>query len=72
MYKRQSSDSDWLDSKDTANTWMEMSVTGKIPAGATKAQAAIEFWQCAGDKSSGQCWDGNGAVYIDDMMFYQN
>ena len=50
------------------DTWTPLTVTATVPAGATKVQACVELWQCAGD-TTGACWDGNGAVYFDDVSF---
>jgi hypothetical protein len=62
-----SSDSDHFDVTDPSDLWTLLSVTGTVPAGATKVQAAIEYWQCYGDTTYA-CWDGNGAVYFDDLV----
>jgi hypothetical protein len=51
------------------DTWTELSVTGTVPEGATKVQAAIEYWHCAGE-AEGDCYDG-GSVYFDDMLMYK-
>jgi len=53
---------------DAVDTWTPLTVTATVPDGATKVQACVELWQCAGD-TSGACWDGNGAVYFDDVSF---
>ena len=62
-----SSDSALFDVNQPVDTWTLLTVYGTVPAGATKVQAAIEFWQCAG-QSGGACFDGNGAVYFDDLV----
>ena len=62
-----SSDSALFDVNQPVDTWTLLTVYGTVPAGATKVQAAIEFWQCAG-QSGGGCQDGNGAVYFDDLV----
>ena len=59
-----------LTSSDSTNTWTELSVSGTAPAGAVVVQAALEFWQCEDTTDPGNCWDGNGAVYFDDVTFY--
>jgi hypothetical protein len=51
------------------DTWTQLSVTGIIPEGATKVQAAIEYWHCAGE-AEGDCYDG-GSVYFDNMSLYK-
>lgn len=50
------------------NTWRELTVTGTIPDGFTRVQAAIEFWHCVGATSD--CFTGGG-VYVDDVSFVE-
>jgi hypothetical protein len=49
-------------------TWTEMTVTATVPEGATKVQAAIEFWHCTGE-AEGDCYEPGG-VYFDQMRMY--
>jgi len=60
-----------MDMNSATSAWTELSVTGTAPAGTVLAQAVISMFQCTGDTSEGNCWDGNGAVYYDDLMFYE-
>ena len=46
---------------------MRSTTAAGVPVGATKVQAATEFWQCKGE-AAGTCVDGNGAVYFDDLV----
>ncbi len=48
--------------------WIDLEVTGRVPVGATKVQAVVEYWQCMGD-TSGACYDQNGSVYFDGLRF---
>jgi hypothetical protein len=50
------------------NTWTDLTVTGTVPDGFSRVQAAIEFWHCV-DKSGG-CFTGGG-VYVDDVSFVE-
>ena len=59
-------DSTHFGASDAVDTWTPLSVTATVPAGATKVQACVQLWQCAGD-TTGACWDGNGAVYFDSV-----
>ena len=52
------------------DTWQDIEVTGTIPDGATKVQAAIEYFHCTG-VTDGSCYD-RGGVYFDDMLFYKH
>ena len=52
----------------TADSWIHLSVQGTAPAGTTKVQGVLTYWQCKDDASGGNCWDGNGAVYFDDIQ----
>lgn len=61
-----SDDSVHFDANSPVDTWTWLEVVGTVPAGATKVQPAIEYWQCFGD-TSGACWDGVGAVYFDEL-----
>jgi hypothetical protein len=60
-----SSDSGHIDINSTTNTWTALSVTSTAPVGATKVQAAVEYWHCVG--STGNCYDG-GSVYFDSLV----
>ena len=51
-------------------TWTEMTVTATVPEGATKVQAAIEFWHCTGE-AEGDCYEPGG-VYFDQMRMYMH
>jgi hypothetical protein len=62
-------DSNPITSETPTDTWTELTVSATTPAGATKVQACVEFWQCKADASGGNCWDGNGGVYFDAMSF---
>ena len=58
--------------------WTEVSVTAVVPKGTAVMQAVITNWQCSpyvdtdmdgvpDADTSGECWDGNGGVYWDNM-----
>jgi hypothetical protein len=66
-----SADSASITSKNTGEDgWILLEVTGTVPKGATKAQAALEFYDCYGYKSKGECgYDYGGGVYFDDVVF---
>ena len=61
-----SDESNQITASSAFDTWTELTVAGTVPAGATKVQAAIEFWHCFGD-TSGSCYSG-GSVYFDDLV----
>ena len=61
------SDSAVVDAASPGSTWIELTATGNVPAGATLAQASVQYWHCRGDFSGG-CYDG-GSVYFDDLTF---
>jgi hypothetical protein len=64
--------SDRITSATPTNTWTELTVNTTVPEGATLMQAVITQWQCDPDEgadTSGACWDGNGAVYWDELSF---
>ena len=52
---------------DAVDTWTQLTASGTAPTGAVVVQGAISYWQCKGT-TDGQCWDGNGSVYFDDMV----
>jgi len=54
-----------ITSTSATNSWEQLTVTGTVPEGFTKVQAAIEFWHCVG--GTGDCYTGGG-VYVDDVQ----
>jgi hypothetical protein len=67
--------SDRIDLNTATNTWVNLSVTATVPTGVAIMQASITQWQCdpvEGADDSGNCWDGNGAAYWDQLSFVAN
>ena len=61
-----------MSAETPTNTWTELSATGTVPENTAVMQAVITQWQCNPDEgadTSGNCWDGNGGVYFDDLSF---
>ena len=67
--------SDRISASTPTNTWTEVTATGTVPENTAVMQAVITQWQCNPDEgadATGNCWDGNGGVYWDNLSFVQN
>ena len=62
-------ESNVIDAASTPDTWTALTVSGTVPAGATKVQAGMSFWHCV-DEAEGDCYEAGG-VYFDDLLFYE-
>ena len=65
-------ESDQIGATTEGDVWQELSVSAVAPAGTVNIQAVATFWQCKDDTTGGNCWDGNGGVYFDDLSFTES
>ncbi|MFT4978752.1 MAG: hypothetical protein ACI8S6_004662, partial [Myxococcota bacterium] len=49
--------------------WVKLEVSAVVPKGATKVQAAIEFYECFGIEEGVCGYAYAGGVYFDDVVF---
>jgi hypothetical protein len=62
-------ESEMINLSSTPDEWLDLSVSGVATGSVVYIQAAVEFWQCVGEKSG--CTAGDGSVYFDNLSFLQ-